>query len=604
VRIPRNLHHCAIRACLSAIPAVMLSVLPLRAQYINTYHIVDTGQQQCYDNSAAMSAPQPGQAFYGQDAQHTGNQPSFVNNGDGTVTDQVTGLMWVKTRGSNVSWEKALADASTCTVGGHSDWRMPTIKELYSLIDFRGKSATTATASIPYLNTTYFDFVYGNTAAGERLIDCQDWSATTYVHLTMAGDSTAFGVNFADGRIKGYGKKSPSTGARVQHYVRYVRGNPSYGINDFVDNGDSTITDRATGLQWTKPDSRGFMNWSAALAWVQARNAANWLGRNDWRLPDAKELQSIIDYTRSPVTTNSAAIDPLFLVTPVSSNEYPYYWTSTTHLDNMGGVYLCFGRGLGWMQLPPSFTWQVYDVHGAGCQRSDPKTGSASNYPHGLGPQGDVIRIENAVRLVRSGTIVPVEMSSLRATALPDLRSVRIEWTTASEINNAGFFVERRGVADAVWQQVPGGFVAGHGSTHTAQEYTFTDRPPATGAWQYRLRQVDSNGRATLSHSVDVVLGSDRSAAPEAIGLTIHPNPLRGAAGETTAITFATNGELPVRLRIFDRYGRTVVTMCDAVLPVGAHCMRFDAAGLPAGMYFCRLETPTSTAVRRIAVLR
>ncbi|MCK7477912.1 MAG: DUF1566 domain-containing protein [Candidatus Moduliflexus flocculans] len=61
---------------------------------------------------------------------------------------------------------------------------------------------------------------------------------------------------------------------------------------------------------WTKGDSAQGLNWQEALAWVQAKNAENYLGHDDWRLPNAKELQSIVDYTRSPDTTSSAAIDP------------------------------------------------------------------------------------------------------------------------------------------------------------------------------------------------------------------------------------------------------------------------------------------------------
>lgn len=93
-------------------------------------------------------------------------------------------------------------------------------------------------------------------------------------------------------------------------------------------------------------------------------------------------------------------------------DDYPFYWTGTTHLDNMGGVYVCFGRGLGFMTFgpPPKPTSIVQlsseeptlmDVHGAGCQRSDPKDGNPADYPVGKGPQGDVIRILNYVRLVR-----------------------------------------------------------------------------------------------------------------------------------------------------------------------------------------------------------
>jgi len=375
------------------------------------YPIVGTGQTRCYDDTKEIPCPQPGKPFYGQDAQYEGLLPSYKDNGDGTVTDLNTGLIWVQARGAKVTWEAAVAGAAACRVGGHSDWRMPSIKALYSLITFTGSFRGSAAASTPYLNTNYFGFVYGDESKGERAIDSQDWSATQYVGTTMNGDATVFGVNFADGRIKGYPKMRPGPGGGVAHklYVRYVRGNPSYGQNDFHDNGDGTITDRATGLMWARADGKVGMDWAAALAWVQTRNAEKHLGYNDWRLPNAKELQSIVDYTRAPAVTRSPALSPLFQTTALSDGEYAFFWSSTTHLDGppdrqgSAAVYVAFGRALGWMQFPPqSGNYRLLDVHGAGAQRSDPKSGNPAAYPHGRGPQGDVIRINNHVRLVRT----------------------------------------------------------------------------------------------------------------------------------------------------------------------------------------------------------
>ena len=155
-------------------------------------------------------------------------------------------------------------------------------------------------------------------------------------------------------------------------YVRYVRGNPRYGKNDFHDDGNGTITDRATGLMWSKTDSRVGMNWEAALAWIQSLNVQKYHGHRDWRLPTAKELQSIVDYTCAPAVSHSPAIDPIFRTTKLPDGEYPYFWSSTTHLDGpthrqgTAAVYVAFGRALGWMQFPPGQgEYHLLDVHGA-----------------------------------------------------------------------------------------------------------------------------------------------------------------------------------------------------------------------------------------------
>jgi hypothetical protein len=192
----------------------------------------------------------------------------------------------------------------------------------------------------------------------------------------------------------------------MKQFVRYVRGNSDYGANNFVDNGDGTITDTATGLMWSKDDSSEELDWEDALMWVQQKNEESHLGYDDWRLPNAKELQSIADYKRSPQTTNSAAIDPVFKVTSIIDERgemnYPFYWTSTTHADAAGGgnaaVYIAFGEAFGYM----GNSW--IDVHGAGAQRSDPKSGDPADYPYGRGPQGDAIRIYNYVRCVRDAS--------------------------------------------------------------------------------------------------------------------------------------------------------------------------------------------------------
>ena len=191
-------------------------------------------------------------------------------------------------------------------------------------------------------------------------------------------------------------------------FVRYVRVGTAYGTNAFVDNQDGTITDSSTGLTWTQNDSDSAMTWLQALEYAENLVFA---GYDDWRLPNAKELHTIVDYTRSPATTGSAAIDPVFNASQIVDEEggvnWPYYWTSTTHVNMSStpgafAVYIAFGEAPGYMETPPgSGTYQLMDVHGAGAQRSDPKVGDPADYPLGNGPQGDVVRIYNYVRCVR-----------------------------------------------------------------------------------------------------------------------------------------------------------------------------------------------------------
>ena len=166
------------------------------------YAVADTGQTKCYNATTEIACPSAGQAFYGQDAQVQGNQPSDTLSADGlTVLDSVTGLTWQRSPDTNgdgsikvndkLTWMQAQARPAALNAaryGGYSDWRLPTIKELYSLIDFRGTdpsvSGNDTSGLTPFIDTAYFKFAYGDTSAAERVIDSQYASSTLYVGNT------------------------------------------------------------------------------------------------------------------------------------------------------------------------------------------------------------------------------------------------------------------------------------------------------------------------------------------------------------------------------------------------------------------------------------
>jgi hypothetical protein len=295
---------------------------------------------------------------------------------------------------------------------------MPTLKELFSISDF--------SSGWPYLDTTYFSLVNNERVDKSE----QYWSSNKYVGHTEEGKyEAAFGVNHATGHIKAYAGEEPKdrkdlkgpppgnqnpqgkeneenrppppgneerpTGNPMLKHVRAVRGSV-YGTNDFVDHENETIIDKATGLMWSKNDSGIGMDWKSALKYAENAELA---GYSDWRLPNVKELQGIVDYSFAPnakkETQKGPAIDPLFTCSKIinenGDEDYPYYWTSTSAHFQKGkpyyyAWYVAFGRAVNNEGL---------DFHGAGAVRFDTK--------HEKGPASEGgERYYNYVRLVRN----------------------------------------------------------------------------------------------------------------------------------------------------------------------------------------------------------
>ncbi len=337
--------------------------------------MIDTGQDGCYDgNGAAIAAPAEHEAFYGQDAQFANIAASYQDNGDGTVTDLNSGLVWQKSPvATHMTWHQAMDYCDTLTLAGYDDWRAPTLKELFSISDF--------SQGWPYIDTAVFDL-----AEPVLSKDDQYWSANFYeVGTTHGGAPSAFGVNHATGHIKAYPADTPGP---MGKHVRAVRGgNGDFGLNHFVDNGDGTITDEATGLMWMQAEADSAMDWEHALAYADTLTLA---GYDDWRLPDVRERQAIVDYSGV-----FPAVDPLFSCTPMvneaGNDDYGYEWTSTSAYfgpdqpEYYYAWYVACGRA-----VDPTGE----DVHGAGAVRFDTKKEGGP-----LGEGGE--RYYNFVRCVR-----------------------------------------------------------------------------------------------------------------------------------------------------------------------------------------------------------
>ena len=346
-----------------------------------TYPIVDSNQGTCYNNSEMIDCPAADAAFYGQDAQYTGNAPSYTDNGNGTITDNVTGLLWTQAISSySMPWSDASGYCEALETGGVTDWRLPSVKDLWSIRDF--------STGMPWVDTDYFHLVGDGSELGQH----HSWTSTRYLveseyqNEQVVGDPS-FIVNDWTGHIKAM------SGSR---FVRCVSGG-EYGINDFVDNGDKTVTDNATGLMWMQNDSGYAMNWQDALKYAEESTYA---GYDDWRLPNAKELQSIADYSKDVIPAIDTSVFNLSVLTNVKGQtDYPFYWTNTSNpvqgaegVD--GGKIYAWVLAFGYNTDPDG-----NDLHGAGSVVFDTKAEEVSD-------GSSIEMFYHHVRLVRGGDVV------------------------------------------------------------------------------------------------------------------------------------------------------------------------------------------------------
>ena len=376
-----------VQSALNALRFELTTVTPTDGNGVGTstpHPISDTNQSVLYDDSGNLvDSIQSGDAFFGQDANYIGTPFNYTDNNDGTVTDNNTGLLWEQAHhATRLSYYDAKATCEGLELGGHTSWRLPNLKELFSLADFKGNQHS----GRYYLDNDYFklappDAVDDDDQFSSHTVQMmgQTWSSIIYTgdHWNDPNREAAFFFNYLDGHIK----QAPTSNS--ENFYRCVYGD-EYGVNDFVVNGDGTVTDQNSGLVWQQQDDGIGRNWQNSIAYCEGLELA---GQTDWRLPNIKELQSIVDYTR-----HDPAIDP---ATFTLSDSEGWFWSGTTHGDSTSSAaYICFGK---------CDSKDDVDTHGAGAQRADPKSGDPDDYPEFGGAQDDDVRIYNYSRCVRGG---------------------------------------------------------------------------------------------------------------------------------------------------------------------------------------------------------
>jgi len=276
--------------------------------------------------------------------------PRFTDNGDGTVTDNLTGLMWLKDGGCfRKNWSgalTALADFSgnpskyNCAEysGDYSDWRLPNVKEMGSLTNL-GVSNSAAWLNVNgFKNVKTYSYWASTSYAGNKTYA---WVVDLYSGNTSYGWKS--GNNYILPVRSGTSGKSfdvPRTGQTASYGAGddgYIQAGVEWPSPRFTDNGDGTVTDNLTGLMWLKDGGCFRKNWGSALTTI--RNLNNNPGEcpcldyaseySDWRLPNAKELESLVNYGIS----NSASWINTYGFRNAKSS---YYWSSTTDRGSTG----------------------------------------------------------------------------------------------------------------------------------------------------------------------------------------------------------------------------------------------------------------------------
>lgn len=209
--------------------------------------------------------------------------------------------------------------------------------------------------------------------------------------------------------------------------------------------------------------------------------------------------------------------------------------------------------------------------------------------------------VKDALECSNAGTLQTLSISSVDCATLPvslldfyattKNTSVILNWSTASEINNSGFEVQRK-TAAGNWINI--GYVKGSGTSYSIHYYNYVDENLAPGRYYYRLKQLDLNGSYEYSPITSANIGATEKFTLE----QNFPNPFRS---ETT-IRFTLPGKTNVRLSLYDMHGRLVRTIVNGSRDKGTHAVNVNASSLTSGLYYYKLEADNYSAVKKLTI--
>ena len=202
--------------------------------------------------------------------------------------------------------------------------------------------------------------------------------------------------------------------------------------------------------------------------------------------------------------------------------------------------------------------------------------------------------------IVGNSGSMPVELSSFTANVIS--RDVKLNWTTATETNNAGFEIQKsevRNQKSGEWVKV--GYISGNGTKTTPTNYTFEDKKLNTGKYNYRLKQIDYNGNFEYFN----LTGEVELGVPNKFDISQnYPNPFN----PTTKIDFDLPYDSKVSMKLYDMNGREVMTLINETKTAGYYTVQMNGNNLSSGMYFYRIIAESNgqnfVAVKKLVLIK
>ena len=167
-------------------------------------------------------------------------------------------------------------------------------------------------------------------------------------------------------------------------------------------------------------------------------------------------------------------------------------------------------------------------------------------------------------------------------------------WRTDTEVDNYGFDVERESnVKSEKWEKI--GFVQGYGNSNSPKQYEFVDIPKGGTTFQYRLKQIDTDGKFEYSSVVNVELKPDEFKLYQN-----YPNPFN----PYTKIKYYVPRSSQVQITVYDILSNKIAMLVNEEKPAGSYEVQFDANNLPSGVYFYKLQAGSFTKTMKMLLLK